>query len=286
MKCRAFTLVEVLIGTAVSSVIAVAIFALTNAGMILSAKNLSLNLTSNSIRTALDRVEQVVQVGDTMPTLINTTGADVASGLAAGIKFDRAVGGPFVITAPVGGLPAATTTLTMTRSTHAVASPPAPRVGDIVKIATATGLRPRIQSLTTGTVDAQLRQPFTATLAATLGTAVPLTAGTIMSANLVRNVAFISMPSNGRQELRYYDSFDTTVSLNDATKYIVVTDQMGVTAPDTTPFSLVMIEDKSFVNFSLRVRASSNANAIRGRERDQFNTYSRTDTQIRPKTLP
>ena len=96
-KCRAFTLIEILVGAALSSVIAVAIFALMNAGMILSAKNLALNLTSNSMRSALDRVEHVVQMGDAMPVLINTSGATVSAGVAAGIKFDRYVGGPFVI---------------------------------------------------------------------------------------------------------------------------------------------------------------------------------------------
>ena len=89
MKRQAFTLIEILVGAAISSVLAVGVFALMNAGMILSAKNLSLNLTSNSMRSALDRVEQVVQLGDTTDSLsraqlINTSGTVVATGPAAG----------------------------------------------------------------------------------------------------------------------------------------------------------------------------------------------------------
>ncbi len=283
-KCRAFTLIEILVGAALSSVIAVAIFALMNAGMILSAKNLALNLTSNSMRSALDRVEHVVQMGDSMPVLVDTSGATVSAGAAAGIKFDRYLGGPFVITTSGSGLPSTTTTMTLTRSTHAVASPPAPKAGDIVRIATTDDtLRPRIQSVVAGTVDAQSRQAFTVTLTAALGTTITQATGTIMTAKTIRNAAFIVMPSNGRQELRYYDTFDTTTDLNDATKYILVTDQMGVQTADTTPFTIVTKEGKSFVNFSLHVRS---ANGLRAMQRDEFNSFNRIDTQIRPKTIP
>ena len=280
-----------MVGAAISSILAVAIFALMNAGMILSAKNLSLNLTSNSMRTALDRVEQVVQQGDQgdsgnspIPKLIDTTGASVTAGAAAGIKFDRFLGAPYVVTLTSGSIPAASTSLTLTRSTHAVASPPAPQPGDIIRIATTLStLRPRIQSVTPGTVNAQSRQPFTVSLTAALGTTItPLTAS-VVSARLVRNVAFIVMPSNGKNELRYYHTFDTTTNLNDPAQYSVVTDQIGVGTGDATPFSIVTVGGESFVNFALRVRASNADSGMRGQQRDQFNTYTRTETLIRPK---
>ena len=287
MKCRAFTILEILVGAAISSVLAVAIFALMNAGMILSAKNLSLNLTSNSMRTALDRVEQVVQQGDTMPELINTAGTVVTTGPAAGIKFDRAVGSPYVVTVSGTSIPSATTGLTLTRSTHSVASPPVPKAGDIVRIATtATTLRPRIQSVVVGAVSGLSRQPCTVTFEAALGTTVTVSAGNIVSARLVRNAAFLVMPSGGKPELRYSDSFETTTNLNDSTKYVVVTDQIGVAAEDATPFSLTTLGGQSFVSFSLRVRASNNDRGIRSQQRDEYNTYSRTETFIRPKTAP
>jgi type II secretory pathway pseudopilin PulG len=287
MKRKAFTIVELLVGTAVASVLALAIFALMNAGMILSAKNLSLNLTSNSMRSTLDRVEQVVQMADTMPELIDNTGTVVTTGPAAGIKFDRTVGSPYVVSLSGGNIPSAATSLTLTRSTHAVASPPAPSPGDIVRIATTpTTLRPRIQSVVAGTVNAQSRQPFTANLTAALGTTVTPITATVVSARLVRNVALLVMPANGKPEMRYYHTFDTTTNLNDPARYVVVTDQIGVAAEDSTPFSIVQYEGKSYVNFSLRVRASNADNGIRGQQLDHFNTYSRTETQIRPKILP
>jgi prepilin-type N-terminal cleavage/methylation domain-containing protein len=287
MNKHGFTLVELIVGAAVASIIAVAIFALMNAGVILSAKNLSLNLTSNSLRGALDRVEQAVQRGDSMPQLVDNNGAPVSAGAAPGIKFDLYVGSPFIITAGAGGLPASTTTLTLTRSTNAIASPPPPRPGDVIVIAnTSASLRPRIQSVTTGAVDAQLRQPFTITLDAPLGTAVVPTAGTILSSKLVRSVGFMVRPSNGCQELRYYDTFDTTTNYDDPTRYVLITDKLGDDAADTTPFSLAQIEGKTFLNLSLRVRASDTDKGIRGRQRDSFNTYNRVETVVRPKTVP
>ena len=284
MKRQAFTLIEILVGAAISSVLAVGVFALMNAGMILSAKNLSLNLTSNSMRSALDRVEQVVQLGDTTDSLsraqlINTSGTVVATGPAAGVKFDRAIGSPYVVTVSGGSIPSSTTSLTLTRSTHSVATAPVPKVGDVVRIATtAESLRPRIQSVTQGAISS-LRQPCTVTFEAPLGTAMTVSSGTIVSARLIRNVAFLVMPAGGKPELRYYDSFDTTTNLNDSTKYVVVTDQIATASDDVTPFSLTTTS----VNFSLRVRASENDRGMRGRQLDQFNTYNRTETLIRPK---
>ena len=287
MKRQGFTLIEIMVGAAISSILAVAIFALMNAGMILSAKNLSLNLTSNSMRSSLDRVEQMVQMADTMPELINTSGSVVGSGPAAGIKFDRTVGLPYVVSLTSGSIASTATSLTLTRSTHAVASPPAPSPGDIVRIATtATTLRPRIQSVTAGTVDGQSRQPFTVNLTAALGTTVTPITATVVSARLVRNVAFIVMPSNGKQELRYYHTFDPATNLNDPAAYSLVTDQIGVDSTDATPFSLVTYDSKSYVSFSLRVRASNTDSGMRSQQKNDFNTYNRTETLIRPKTTP
>lgn len=284
MKRSAFTLVEILVGAAISSIIAVAIFSLMNAGMILSAKNLSINLTSNSMRGALDRVEQIVQRGDTMPTLIDNTGADVAVGPAAGIKFDLAIGSPYVVTLTAGSIPASSTILTLTRSTNSAASPPPPKPGDIIRIGPT--LRSRIQSVSSGAVDGQSHQPFTTTLTAALGTTVTPTSGVIVTARIVRNVAIIVMPANGNPELRYYNTFDTTANLNDPANYVVITDQIGTASDDSTPFALLSVGGQSFVEFSLRVRASNADKGIRGRQNDQFNTYSRTKTLIHPKTVP
>ena len=63
----------------------------------LSARNLALNVTNNALRGSLDRAEQLIQQADSMPVLIDTSG-NAATGPAAGIRFDRFVGAPYVLT--------------------------------------------------------------------------------------------------------------------------------------------------------------------------------------------
>ncbi|HEX8296895.1 MAG TPA: hypothetical protein VF593_11375 [Chthoniobacteraceae bacterium] len=284
-----FTLLEVLVAGAVSSAVGVAIFAFMNAGMFLSAKNLALNLTSNQMRYSLDRVEQVLQQGDTSPVLITTTGAAAGSGPAAGVKLDRYLGGPYVISAPgSGGLPETTTVLNLTRSTHALASPPIPRNGDVVRIDTAgSSLRPTVAGCVAGTTNAGLqRQPLTVTLTAPLGTAVPFSTSFVMTAKLVCSVAFIVMPNGSKRELRYYDRFDTVTNLNDPSRYVVISDQIALQGSDITPFSLTQLSGKSFVAFSLRVRGGNYDRRLLGKQSDEFNTYSRVEALVRPRVNP
>ena len=277
-----------LIGASISTGVALAIFAFLQMGSILSAKNLSLNLSTNSLRTALDRVEQVLTQGDGTPVLITTSGVTVASGSAsaAGVKFDRFVGGPFVITSPSAPLPASSTALVLTRSTHAAAAAPIPRVGDLLRIdSTKPSLRPRLATVTPGTVSGN-RQTIAVTLSNPLGVPVSPLASTIMTAKLIRHVAFVVMPSNGRSELRYYDSYDTTTNLNDPTKYVVVTDQLSPVGADLTPFSVKTYSGRNFINFAIRVRASTHDQRLVGKQADEFNNFARVDTLIRPKVAP
>jgi hypothetical protein len=283
-----FTLIEILVSGIVSTAVGIAVFAFLNAGMFLTAKNLSLNLTSNQMRGALDRVEQVLQQGDTNPVLIDTTGATVASSsAAAGVKLDRYIGGPYVVTTTSGSIGASATTLTITRSTNALASPPLPAVGDIIRIdGTATSLRPRVASTSVGTPDGSLRQAVTVTLASSLGTTVTATSGSVLTSKLVRQVAFIVMTNGAKKELRFYNSIETTTNLNDPTKYTVITDQLATQSADTTPFTIASVSGGNFVNFSLRVRTDTYDNRLRNKQSDEYNTFSRVDTSMRPKVNP
>jgi type II secretory pathway pseudopilin PulG len=281
-----FTLVELLVSGMISSAMGIAIFAFLNAGMILSAKNVSLNLTSNQMRDSLDRVEQVLQQGDTNPELIDTTGAVVASGAAAGVRVDRYMGGPYVVA--IAGAVAGSSSLTLTRSTDALALPPLPRLGDVIRMDGAPATpRARIGSAPSAPVAAgTARESITCPLAAPLTTtADPATV--IITAKLVRQVAFIVMPNGSKYELRYYDSIETTSNLNDPTKYVIISDQIANQGTDLTPFSLVSVSGETFVNFSLRVRSSKYDNRLRPMQGgDEYNTFSRVDSFLRPKVNP
>jgi hypothetical protein len=252
----------------------------------LSARNLALNTTNTALRGALDRAENLIQQADTMPELIDTTGNVVTTGSAAGIRFDRYIGAPYVILITTSGLPSSTTSLTLKRSTNPLASPPLPTVGDVVRIdGESATLRPRVSAVSTTTPDAQLIQSIVVSLAAPLGVAVSGSSTTLTS-KLVRKVALIVMPNGSKRELRYYHSYDLTTNLNDATKYTILTDQLGMQTDDATPFSIVQIETKSFVNVSFRVRSNKFDQRLMGKQSDQFNTFSRLDVQIRPKVNP
>ncbi len=280
-----FSLVETLMGAAAAMIIGVGVFSILNTGMMLSARNLAMNSTNNSLRDALDRAENLLQQADSMPTLITTSGAST-SGSAAGIRFDRFVGAPYVITITAAGLPSGTTSLNLERSTDALASPPVPVIGDIICIdGEAATLRPRVSAVNEGTPNALLRQTIATSLAASLGSTVS-GSSTTLTAKLVRQVALIVMPNGSKRELRYYPSYDLTTSLNDATKYTVLTDQVGLQSDDATPFSLITNQTKSFVNMSFRVRANRFDQRLLGKQSDQFNTFSRIDVQIRPKVNP
>ncbi len=282
---KGFSIVETLMGAAAAMVVGIGIFSILNTGTMLSARNLSLNVTNNALRGSLDRAEQLLQLANATPTLIDTTGA-ATTGPAAGVKFDRFVGAPYVMTIPVAGLPAATASLTLVRSTDALASPPVPAIGDLILIdGEANTLRPRVSAITTASPDAQLHQSMTATLAASLGTLVS-GSSTLLTAKLVRSAALIVMPNGAKRELRYYPSMDLTANLNDPTKYTVLTDQVGMQSDDATPFSLITVQTKSFVNMSFRVRSNRFDQRLMGKQSDQFNTFSRVDVQIRPKVNP
>jgi len=277
-----------MVSGAISSAVGLAVFAFLNAGMVLTAKNLSLNYTSNQMRTALDRVEQVLQQGDCDPILIDTTGATVTNAAAAGVRLDRFVGGPWVVTTSGGTIAPTATSLTLTRSTNFSASPPVPVIGDVIVIdGTPDALRPRINGTpSANTTDGTLfRNTVTLPLASALGTTVTNNSGTL-TAKVVRQVAFIVMTNGSRRELRYYPSIETTTNLNDPTRYTVVSDQIGTQAADVTPFTMTTVSGKSFVNFSLRVSDRNSDQVLLNKQRDEYNTFSRIETVLRPKVNP
>ncbi len=277
-----FTLVEVVIGAAVGSIVSIGVFAVINTGSMLAARNLSVNLTSNAMRQSLDRVEQLVQQADSMPTLIDTAGNGTL-GPAPGVLFDRFIGAPYVVNAP-GGLAPGDTSIALVRSTVSASSPPIPQPGDIILINGKSTLRPRVISTTVSATDSSFHQTITANLSATLGGTVNAS-GTIV-AKLVRRQALIVMPTASGNQLRYYPSIDTTSNLSNPAGYILLSDMVGVQSDDATPFTIQNRQTQDFLKMSLRVRASNFDKRLLGKQSDQFNTFARVDTYIRPKVNP
>jgi hypothetical protein len=252
----------------------------------LTARNISVNLTNNSERRSLDRLEAAVQQAYTMPVLINTSGAN-ASSPAAGIAFDYFVGSPYVITVSGSSLPSSTTSLTLVRSVNSVATPPIPSVNDVVLLNGAPStVRARISSVVVGATDGSQHQSITVNLASALGSAVAVPSGGTLTASLVHKLGYVVMPGGYGNELRFFPNYETTTNMNDPTQYLLVTDEVALQSTDATPFSLTQNDTANFVTLSLRVRSDEFDQRLSNKQADQFNTYARLDVAIRPKTNP
>ena len=290
-KLAGLTLVEMAIGALVSTAVGLAVFAFLDAGMYLSAKNISLNLTSNQMRTAIDRVEQVMQQGDqdADPVLINTTGATVNNGTAAaGVRFDRFIDSPYVVdlTSSLAG----STQLRMSRATASISSQRVPKtdlVGDVIRLdGTAVTVRPRIvQSglLPDYGIPILGVETLVCPLASGLAATYKPVSGDYLMAKLVRQVAFLVMPNGTKRELRFYHSYETATDLADSTKYVVLTDQIGLQPADSTPFNTTTVGEKIYITFALRVRSGTTDNRLLRRQTDEYNTFTRVDMSLRPK---
>lgn len=278
-----FTLVEMLIGSTIGVIVSLGVFAFIDTGSMLTARNLAVNLTSNSMRGTLDRIENLIQQADTLPQLIDTSGSTVAgTGPAAGVRFDLFAGGPVVVNPGTQTLASTVTSFTIR---YAQASSRAPMAGDILRLdGTADSLRPRINSVTSNTALSAGMREATVTLTAALGTAVSAT--TALRANIVRQVALVVMPGGAGRQLRYFTDMAGTTNMNDATKYAVLTDQIAMQSADATPFSNVTIVDRQFVSLSLRLRASNFDRRLIGKQADEFNTFAQVNSLIRPKVNP
>src|SRR5207302_9018390 len=113
---------------------------------------------------------------------------------AAGVKLDRYVGGPYVATKT--STIAGSTSIILTRSTNALACPAIPTVGDVIRLdGTDATVRPQLSGMPTVVAAASSREDITCPLATPLSTTVTGTSGSVLTAKLVRQVAFIVMPN-------------------------------------------------------------------------------------------
>jgi len=278
--------VEILVAASVGLVVSGLAFSFLQAGTLLLAKNVSVNMSNNELRSAIDQIQDRVQTATNIPILVNTSGTAAVSP-SAGIYFERLLGESYVVTHPGGtGLTAAATSVTVTRSTDVYASPPIPVAGDVLLIdgGTAT-MRPRVSSVTTGAVSGGL-QTVTITFVAALGTAISWDATFVKTATLIRREAFIVMPGAGRSELRRYPSFETTTNFNDATQYSVISRQVGTQTGETTPFSIVTVGLDKLVNIDFRVRTVGFENALAAKELNTFSGFMRVQCMVPSRQRP
>ncbi len=286
----AFTLVEVLMSCMLTVVVGAVVYATMRTGSLLSTKNIALNRSHDELRSALDRLASNLRMARNVPTLLNTSGAVVANGPAAGLRYDRIIGEPYALD-PVlgaGSVSSSATSLSVYRSTTAAGAPPVPLVNDVLIIDTPTGTaRARI----TG-VNAQSgsggSQRITLNFSAPIGKDLTWMANQPQWARLVRQEAFIVIPASGRNELRYYAAFEPVPSLSDKTKYAVITNNVGTGTGEDTPFNILDVNGDKVVEANIRILAQDYNRWLANKEQNNANTYFRMSialaSRLRPKT--
>ena len=96
-----FTLVELMVTTAVIGVVGLALYSLLNINMILGAKNTAINTTHEQARVVMLEMLRDLHSAVSVPALADSTGAPYSSppvsGFAEGISFQKWASGPYAI---------------------------------------------------------------------------------------------------------------------------------------------------------------------------------------------
>jgi hypothetical protein len=286
------TLAEMVVYSLVGVIVACVAYTFLVGTTQLYAKNLSLVHSHTDMRSVLDRTLNNMQQGNSLPVLIDTTGATVATPPSAGLYYDAYRGDPYVITNPSGnGLAAGTTTLTLTYSTASLASPPAPVAGDAIIISNPGGdVRVQLSACVAGSFDAvNSRQPYTVTLSTALASTISWTSAETRTATLVHREAFIVVPCTGYSELRYFKNFEpipSAAALATPSNYTVVTRQLSVLTGEVTPFSIATVGTDKIVKASFFARCTDYSSYLTNRQANEFNTFVRVNTSLSSRLRP
>jgi hypothetical protein len=280
-----YTLTEISIGVGVLMIVGFIAYSMLMSSTTLFAKNVALNSSSAILRRTLDRIYFEINQANGMPKLINADGTDAAIpvGPAAGIIFDRYIGGPYIVTNPgATGLSATTQNFQMTCSTDALASPPIPKLNDVICLDNGT-TRPIVSSCSVGSSGGL--QTLDITLKAPMGKSVPWGPTVQETAYLVHRKAVVVVPVNGRAELRMYANAETVINYNDPASYFVLTRDIGGQTGENTPFAVVTQNGANFLSIAMRVASRQFDNYLAQKQAKEFNTFLRVDTLLRPRNF-
>lgn len=284
-----YSLIELLIYAMITVLVGSVAYSALRTGTMLSAKNLSINRSHNALRESLDRLSRQLQASRNVPTLLDTTGVAVSSVTAAGLRYDRVIGEPYVLS-PVltaGSVVSTATTLTVFRSVTASGAPPIPNVSDslIIDTPSGTSIRARITAVATSPASGGTQQ-INLTFAAPLGQSFSWGANQPQWARLVRQEAFLVTSNNGRTELRHYHTYEPQPTMSDTTKYTLVSDQLSTAAGDLTPFSVTTTSGDKIVQANLRMQSRDHDQWLGNKQSNAFNTYFRINVSLSSRLRP
>lgn len=282
----AFTLIELIVYAAMGCVVSLIAFSALRSAAVLAVKNTNLNRSHDDLRSAYDRLARHLLAANNVPTLVTTAGVPVASGSAAGISIDRALGGPYVLDPPAsaGSLASTATSVTVWRSTDPAAGAPVPKVGEIMLIPTFSGMiRGSISSVTQFGASGGL-QKLTLGLTAPVGKTLTWGANEPQAGRLVKPEGFVVMGS----QLRYFGNFQPLPVMTDPANYKVLTDQISTQSGEQTPFEITDFGGDRILTSTLQVRERAQAQWIIGDEANSYNTYFQLHvnlpSRLRPRT--
>ena len=288
-----FTLAEISIGLMLLALVGGLAYSVLNSSSTLFAKNISLNSTNLSLRSALDRMYGDLNQAYGMPKLINVDGSLAPSSPntpAAGIAFDMYLAGPYVVTNPGGsGLTASTTTFTMKYyESDSLTKQVVPTAYDVVILDNGT-TRPVVRAQDTpspSSVSSGIRT-VTVNLKSSLGAAVSWNSSTTKTAYLVHKKVYIVAPQTGYSELRMYPSAESVTDYSNPSGYIVLARNLSdkTTNNESTPFSIVpdAATGTDFLKIAMRIEDQEFNNYLSVKQAKDFNTFLRVDTMVRPR---
>ena len=286
-KIAGVTLNETSMAMLISGFVMIAVLTFISSGMLAFARNYSTNSSHLAMRESIDRISNSISSAAGQVRLVNSDGTTVASGSAAGIRYDQFVGGPYVVSHPGGtGIIANSTSITIIRSVDAAASPPIPAPGDTILV-DGTPTRLVVGSVTNGTVNANSEQSHTITLSAPPGVDISWTTGSIKVANLFRAAAFVVVPNGERNELRHYQRAELITNFTTSSAYVLVCNNIGTQTTDSTPFSLSTENDsanRKFLNLTLRIRAREFDSRLFKSEQTHFSSAMETKQKFAAKS--
>ena len=289
-RTTGFTLLELSIGILILTIVGGIAYSVLASSTTLLAKNISLNASNTILRSALDRVFSEISQANGMPKLITAGGISLGSsnGPAAGVVFDRYLGGPYVVTNPGSdGLGASAQSFQIKLATNTLASPPIPAANDVLCIGDST-VRPlvRLSSPAALSPSPPPLQAVTVTLQAALGQSIPWTSAVQETGFLVHRKAIVVVPVGGRSELRLYSNVETTSSTCDlSTSYVVLARGIGSQTGENTPFTLVTQNTMTFLNIAMRAESQEYNKVLANKQAADFNTFLRADTRVRPRNF-
>ena len=215
---RGFTLVEMMVATAIASVVALAVFSVLSSSMKLSTENAVTNCSSRRARQALDRIGQTFRYAQDTPVLINADGTTATGTTSDGILVKNSLGGPYNFFNANGqesaDIPSGASSFMVEYAPAAGLD--APKVGDYFSVGLST--KPDLEVLTVGApTGSPIAKVMITTKQSITEVAKPGTYNVV--AYRYRKEAFLFAASGTQWNLRHYPVVTSSTSFSTASSY-------------------------------------------------------------------